>query len=297
MTDLNIKKSQLCFRCNKPLTHHVQIYLPNNYRHLCSVCADEIHISKTELLKLVGGEHSDTDYAVMRRHYREMLRQTPWYKEESANWGVSFAETQLNIKEVLTTHPLKEIMRADQDLYDEELSIDLFTKAEEFIDEIQTWESNPYLNSIGEKGCICFTDGICSVWCRCTPDMVRARENAPATEREPLTCYFWKCYDDGAHATEIRYECGCYDRGCDEECGGELVEGEDYVMRSYKEYLPSYFETEEDYQEYIMPKPPTVTAFTKGLISEKVGKLDFDEPDIKEQIVDLVIENILLLKG
>ena len=267
MNDLNIKESQLCFRCNKPLTHHEQIYLPHNDRHLCSVCADEIHVSKTELLKLVGGEHSDTDYAVMRRHYREMLCQTPWYKEESVNWGVSFAETQLNIKEVLTTHPLKEIMRADQDLYDEELSIDLFTKLEEFIDEIQTWESNPYLNSIGESGCICFTDGICTIWCNCTPDMVRARESTPATEREPLTCHFKKCYDEGAHATEIRDECGCYDRGCDEECSrDDLVEGEDYVIRSYKEYLPSYFETEEDYQEYLRGQPRILSKMEKGSI-------------------------------
>tara|TARA_Y100000593_G_scaffold94708_1_gene195324 strand:+ start:2026 stop:2796 length:771 start_codon:yes stop_codon:yes gene_type:complete len=251
-THLNIKESQLCFRCNKPLTHHVQVYLPHNERHLCSVCADETHFSKTELLKLVGGEHSDTDYAVMRRHYREMLRQTPWYKEESVNWGVSFAETQLNIKEVLTTHPLEEIMRADQDLYDEELSIALFTKLERFIDEIHLWDSNPYLKSIGEGGCICVLEAdICTVWCGCTPDMVRARENTPATEREPLTCHFGKCYDDGAHATEIRDDCGCYDRSCDEECGGKLVEGKDYVIRSYKEYLPSYFETEEGYQEYL----------------------------------------------
>ena len=83
------------------------------------------------------------------------------------------------------------------------IDVDNFTKS---------LEKSKYFIEYWQKGCICFTDGICSVWCRCTPDMVRARENAPATEREPLTCYFWKCYDDGAHATEIRYECGCYDR-------------------------------------------------------------------------------------
>ena len=245
MNDLNIKESQLCFRCNKPLTHHEQIYLPHNNRQLCSVCADEIDVSKTELLKLVGGEHSDTDYAVMRRHYREMLRQSWWYKEQVAN------PKQISSFSATTQVANEGGSLAKQDLYEEELSIELFTKLEIFINLIQTWDKNPYLNSIGEGGCICVLDDICTVWCSCTPDMVRARENTPATERAPLTCLFRKCYDDGAHATEIRYECGCYDRGCDEECGGELVEGEDYVMRSYKEYLPSYFETEEDYQEYL----------------------------------------------
>jgi len=209
------------------------------------VCSDEIDLSDAELLQLVGDDYSDNDYAVMRRHYREMIQQTPWYKEQIANAPKPGDGKKYNLNEIVT---------AEQDLYGDELSMALFTKLEQFIDEIQTWESNPYLNSIGENGCICgaLETDICTVWCGCTPDMVRARENTLSTKREPLTCHFKKCYDEVAHGTEIRYECGCYDRGCDDECSrDDLVEGKDYVMRSYKEYLPSYFETEEDYQEYL----------------------------------------------